>query len=333
MAALRGPIHVGALRRCTHPVSMRRAAEGGSRWSIAFNLPPNRASTRLPFSVRDPRRRLTPALGFDLLITLQRSAGNAAVTGLLQSRGASRSNQSVQRYGPMPRDFSDDERLEHSTESDNRVQAVTLQRGPHDDNGDSAEEDPPPGGLSDEPSAEVPAGPINAGPSGASGGGDAGVPAADAGSDKPASGGRDAPRPVGFGQDQPETYEPAFMKDALPDVGKVLRALASTVGWMTIYHVAKEASRKNSLSDVLQVIIAGGLLGGLLRDDAVAEILPQSWLIALAQREVSSKGPLARQHLDHYLAGTGSNFVEDIAKLYGDDAGFERVGDSDPERG
>jgi hypothetical protein len=135
---------------------------------------------------------------------------------------------------------------------------------------------------------------------------------------------REPPRPVGFGQDQPETYEPAFMKDALPGVGKVFRALASLFGWMTIYHIAQEASRKKSLSEVLQVIIAGGLLGGLLRDDAVAEILPQSWLIALAQREVTSKGPLARQHLDHYLAGSGSDFVEDVAALYQQDGGFKQ---------
>jgi hypothetical protein len=93
---------------------------------------------------------------------------------------------------------------------------------------------------------------------------------------------------------------------------------------MTIYHIAQEASRKKSLSEVLQVIIAGGLLGGLLRDDAVAEILPQSWLIALAQREVTSKGPLARQHLDHYLAGSGSDFVEDVAALYQQDGGFKQ---------
>lgn len=135
---------------------------------------------------------------------------------------------------------------------------------------------------------------------------------------------RDPPRPVGFGQDQPETYEPAFMKDALPGIGKVFRGLASLFGWVTIYHIAQEASRKKSFSEVLQVIIAGGLLGGILRDDAVAEILPQSWLIALAQREVASKGPLARQHLDHYLAGSGSDFVEDVATLYQQDAGFKQ---------
>jgi hypothetical protein len=135
---------------------------------------------------------------------------------------------------------------------------------------------------------------------------------------------RDPPRPVGFGQDQPETYEPAFMKDALPGAGKILRALAAVTGWMTIMHIAEEASRKETSSEVLQVIIAGGLLGGLLRDDAVAEVLPQSWLIALAQREVSSKGPLARQHLDHYLAGSGSDFVEDVATLYRQDGGFKQ---------
>jgi hypothetical protein len=130
-------------------------------------------------------------------------------------------------------------------------------------------------------------------------------------------------RPVGFGQGQPETYEPGFMKDALPDAGKIVRALAGVTGWMTIIHVAEEASRQKTASDVLRVIIAGGLLGGLLRDDAVAEILPQSWLITLAQREVSSKGPLARQHLDHYLAGSGSDFVEDVAALYQQDGGVK----------
>jgi hypothetical protein len=114
------------------------------------------------------------------------------------------------------------------------------------------------------------------------------------------------------------------MKDALPGVGKVFRAWAALAGWMTIYHVAQEASRQNSLTGVLNVMIAGGLLGALAREDAIAEVVPQSWLIALAQREVSSKGPLARQHLDHYLAGSGSDFVEDVARLYQQDGGFKQ---------
>ena len=129
--------------------------------------------------------------------------------------------------------------------------------------------------------------------------------------------------PIGFGQDQPETYDPAFMKDALPGVSKVFIALASLVGWATVYHMAKEASRAKSLIEVMNVLIRGGIFG-IARADAVAEILPQSWLIALAQREVSLKGPLARQHLDHYLAGSGSDFVEDVAALYRQDSGVKQ---------
>ena len=138
---------------------------------------------------------------------------------------------------------------------------------------------------------------------------------------------RSPPRPVGFGQDKPETYEPAFMKDALPGIAKVFYGLASLVGWTTIYHMAKEASRKKTLIEVMDVLIRGGIFG-MARADAVAEILPQSWLIALAQREVSLKGPLARQHLDHYLAGSGTDFVEDVAALYKQDSGFKQASET-----
>ena len=131
-----------------------------------------------------------------------------------------------------------------------------------------------------------------------------------------------APKPVGFGQQAPEVYTADFLKDSEPGVTKFFRVLASAAGWTTIYHVIQEVQRQQTGADKLQVIIRAGLLGGVARGDLVADLLPQSWLIELSQREVDNAGPLARQHLDHYLAGTGTDFVEDVARLYREDDGF-----------
>jgi len=51
--------------------------------------------------------------------------------------------------------------------------------------------------------------------------------------------------------------------------------------------------------------------------------VPQSSRSLYAVVALSAKGPLARQHLDHYLAGSGSDFVEDVAGLYQQDEGFK----------
>jgi len=131
-----------------------------------------------------------------------------------------------------------------------------------------------------------------------------------------------APQPGGLDSSEHDIYAPDFIRDMSPGIAKFARALAALFGWMTVYHVVMELSRAQSTEDALNVVIRAGLLGGLLRGDLAAEVIPQSWLIALAQREVDAKGPLARLHLDHYLAGSGDDFVEDVARLYRDDDGI-----------
>lgn len=129
------------------------------------------------------------------------------------------------------------------------------------------------------------------------------------------------PAPAFGGSDQ-EAYSPDFVKDLAPGIATFARALASLGGWMTAYHVVMQLKRARSTRDMLEVIIRAGFFGALLHEDVAAEVIPQSWLIALAQREVDAKGPLARRHLDHYLLGSGDDFVEDVARLYRDDDGF-----------
>lgn len=109
-----------------------------------------------------------------------------------------------------------------------------------------------------------------------------------------------------------DTYEPAFMNDAFAGRRQGLPCSGKSVRMDDVYHIAQEASRTESFNEVLQVIIGGGLLGGLLRDDAVAEILPQSWLIALAQRDVAGTprtpvpGPLSRRKREYTLGAVCS---------------------------
>ncbi len=112
------------------------------------------------------------------------------------------------------------------------------------------------------------------------------------------------PQAPALGSSDHEVYSPGFVKDLTPGIATFARALASLVGWMTAYHLVMELKRARSTEEALNVIIRAGLFGGLMRGDLVAEVTPQSWLIA------------------HYLAGSGDDFVEDVVRLYRDDDGF-----------
>ena len=125
------------------------------------------------------------------------------------------------------------------------------------------------------------------------------------------------------------TYEPAFMKCFAPTSGKLLWVWASLFGMgeTTLPHRQGRASRrKQSVSDVLQVIIGAGLLGGLLRDDAAAWAFSQSRRIASCAARGRRRTHTSPANTWHglSLAGSGSDFVEDVAALYQQDGGFNR---------